>query len=319
VEGEPLGEEPHLRRDGVVALPVHDAQEAHVELGPAARVDAAAVGPDEHAPLHHLRVVPGHPQEPEGHVAHAGPEHGGRALDVHAPPPVRLLVRAEVECHGGAAVRVEHALQAAGHVPDHDEARHEEVRPAVVPGPMAVVRLQDLVPRHRAAARLEGRLGGLVVGRDGPPFGLPGLHSLGPPELIPRVWVHRRVEGGLGLARLGHTVPDLPARGLARELVAVGEGLLRHLVGLLGHRAAPAGVHVPLLVLPLGLAQDAVRARAAWVARVRAKAVVSGEGHHDGEGEALAQGAEQGHKQGVRREDAGRGQQGELPARVVVA
>lgn len=44
VEGEPLWQEPELRGDGVVPFPVHDTEEAHVELGPAPRVDAPPVG-----------------------------------------------------------------------------------------------------------------------------------------------------------------------------------------------------------------------------------------------------------------------------------
>mmetsp|Transcript_9676 Transcript_9676/g.30640 ORF Transcript_9676/g.30640 Transcript_9676/m.30640 type:complete len:377 (+) Transcript_9676:1829-2959(+) len=302
----------------MVRLPVHHAEEAHVQLGPRARVDATTVRVDEDAALDHRRIVARHAEETQRNVAHARAEHGRGRFDVHAPTAVQLLVHAQVVRHRLLEVGREHLGGAAGHVPHNNETGHQEVRPAVVARPVAVVGLQHVVPRHRLAhgladrARLPRRVGHGLAG------GAPCVDALLSPERVGRVWVLLRVEARrrLALAR-SRPVPNLPAGRLAGELAALEEGR-GHTVRLLGDRAAPARIQVVRLVRPLRLAQDAVRARAARVRCVHARKVVARERAARREREQHAGGREQREEERVRREDARRREQGPLATRVVV-
>lgn len=194
---------------------------------------------------------------------------------MHAPAPIDLLVDEQVVLHGRLLVLVEHLLLLPGHVPDDDEAWHEKVGASVVAGPVAIVRLEHLVPGHGPADGVEGVVGLACEGGHLAPFLAPGLHALLAPELIPRIGVNVGVEADVRLPRHAcGAMPNLPPSRLTCEHMAVVHGLLGDLVALLGHGTAPAAVEEPLLVLPLSLPQDAVGTRTAGMARVVAAEVV---------------------------------------------
>ena len=139
------------------------------------------------------------------------------------------------------------------------------MRAAIVARPVAVVRLENAIPRQRLAAAVKcilwrpRRIGHFAA------LCLPRGDALRSPYLVLRIWIGGRVEAEWRLCRSRVApMPDLTARRLAGEGLAILlQRGVRHVVRRLRNLALPSAVDVPRLVGPLRLAEDAVRPRAA--------------------------------------------------------
>ena len=169
---KPVGQQPHFRRDRVVTLPLHAAQQTEPKLGPGTGHDGTAVVLDELAPPNADIAIGIGAQKTQGNVRNGRSKHSRGTFDVRAPPTVRLLMYREVVSHQRTLFGIEHGVRLAHHIPRNNEAGHQEVRSTIISSPMAVRALQHGVEVSCLPGRLRCRLG-LVIYRG---RGLPGCH-----------------------------------------------------------------------------------------------------------------------------------------------
>mmetsp|Transcript_11842 Transcript_11842/g.44085 ORF Transcript_11842/g.44085 Transcript_11842/m.44085 type:complete len:269 (+) Transcript_11842:2484-3290(+) len=222
VKGEPSREKPHLGRNASDALPLVQPKQREPELGPTCGIQRPAVPPDVLPPSDAGRVFRRDAQEAEGHVVEDRPKHGRRSLDVRSPASVALLVAANVS---NEAVLVIPLHRSVRDVERANQPRQEEVRTAIVSGPVAVLALQHLIVLDALARGVKRGCGHLVLVWVPAPAAHPLLDPLPTKDPIPGVRIpmgaERRPLVQLALVVLGRRAEQGLQRAGSRRAAAV--------------------------------------------------------------------------------------------------
>ena len=159
MEREPIGQEPHLRWDRVVTLPLHATQQTEPKLGPGTGHDGTAIVLDEFATSNTDFSIGIGAKKAQSNVRNGRAKHRRGTFNMSTPPTVGLLMDREVVPHQRTLLGVEHGVRLAHYIPGNNETRHQKVWPSIIAGPMTIRGLQHGIKVGSLLGRLRCRLG----------------------------------------------------------------------------------------------------------------------------------------------------------------